>query len=187
MQLAAHFLGDFRVALNGRLIDTASSRRTRALVAYLLSHPEAPVPRDFCRGSYRALNPPDVLSKRRPRLRQEAGPAFMGSCAAGDVPAGSAVSVNDWPSVLYQMAGGRLSCSTRVAHHRRRKRFGTVALTVQSSGPAPVSTGREATRCHRGEGRGPTRRRAHCAIFTGAGHLTAFCDNYELSEVQVSS
>ena len=46
MQLAAHFLGEFRVVLDGRLVDTASSRRTRTLVAYLLAHRGGPVARD---------------------------------------------------------------------------------------------------------------------------------------------
>jgi SARP family transcriptional regulator, regulator of embCAB operon len=46
MQLAAHFLGEFRVVVDGHLVDTASSRRTRTLVAYLLAHRDAPVARD---------------------------------------------------------------------------------------------------------------------------------------------
>jgi SARP family transcriptional regulator, regulator of embCAB operon len=44
--LTAHFLGTFRVAVDGNLVDTASSRRTRNLIAYLLSHRRVPVPRD---------------------------------------------------------------------------------------------------------------------------------------------
>ena len=46
MQLAAHFLGEFRVVVDGHLVDTASSRRTRTLVAYLLAHRRSPVARD---------------------------------------------------------------------------------------------------------------------------------------------
>jgi DNA-binding SARP family transcriptional activator len=44
--LTAHFLGAFRVTVDGNLIDTVSSRRTRNLIAYLLAHRRAPVPRD---------------------------------------------------------------------------------------------------------------------------------------------
>ena len=44
--LAAHFLGTFRVTVGGLLVDTTSRRRTRHLLAYLLVHRRAPVPRD---------------------------------------------------------------------------------------------------------------------------------------------
>jgi DNA-binding SARP family transcriptional activator len=44
--LMAHFLGKFRVAVDGVLVDTESSRRTRHVLAYLLAHRRYPVPRD---------------------------------------------------------------------------------------------------------------------------------------------
>lgn len=44
--LTAHFLGAFRVTVDGSLVNTVSSRRTRNLIAYLLAHRRAPVPRD---------------------------------------------------------------------------------------------------------------------------------------------
>jgi DNA-binding SARP family transcriptional activator len=44
--LTAHLLGTLRVAVDSNLVDTASSRRTRNLIAYLLTHRRAPVPRD---------------------------------------------------------------------------------------------------------------------------------------------
>jgi DNA-binding SARP family transcriptional activator len=44
--LTAHFLGTFRVTVDGNLVDTVSSRRTRNLIAYLLAHRRAAVPRD---------------------------------------------------------------------------------------------------------------------------------------------
>lgn len=45
-QMVASLLGGCRVAVGGTAIDTASSRRTRGLLAYLLTHRRAPVPRD---------------------------------------------------------------------------------------------------------------------------------------------
>jgi len=45
-RLTAHFLGTFRVTVDGNLVDTASSQRTRNMIAYLLAHRRAPVPRD---------------------------------------------------------------------------------------------------------------------------------------------
>jgi SARP family transcriptional regulator, regulator of embCAB operon len=42
----AYLLGEVRVIVGGRLVDTASSRRSRNMIAYLLAHREAPVPRD---------------------------------------------------------------------------------------------------------------------------------------------
>src|SRR5215207_10435626 len=44
--LTAHFLGTFRVTVDGELVDTVSSRRTRSVLAYLLAHRRSPVPRD---------------------------------------------------------------------------------------------------------------------------------------------
>lgn len=44
--LTAHFLGTFRVTVDGNLVNTVSSRRTRNLIAYLLAHRRAAVPRD---------------------------------------------------------------------------------------------------------------------------------------------
>jgi len=44
--LAAHFLGTFRVTVGGVPVDTTSRRRTRHVLAYLLAHRRAPIPRD---------------------------------------------------------------------------------------------------------------------------------------------
>ncbi|MBU2664948.1 hypothetical protein KOI35_15705 [Actinoplanes bogorensis] len=44
--LAARFLGDFRVTIDGVPIDTASRRRTRHVLAHLLAHRRTAVPRD---------------------------------------------------------------------------------------------------------------------------------------------
>jgi DNA-binding SARP family transcriptional activator len=44
--LSAHFLGPFRITIDDVAVDTRSSRRTRNLLAYLLAHRRAPVPRD---------------------------------------------------------------------------------------------------------------------------------------------
>ena len=44
--LSARLLGSFRVTLDGRRVDTVSSRRTRNVMAYLLSHRRIPVSRD---------------------------------------------------------------------------------------------------------------------------------------------
>jgi DNA-binding SARP family transcriptional activator len=45
-RLIAHCLGRFSVVLDGHVVDTFSSRRTRNVLAYLLSHRQAPVHRD---------------------------------------------------------------------------------------------------------------------------------------------
>lgn len=45
-QLTAALLGGCRVVVDGSVVDTGSSRRTRVLLAYLLTHRRAPVPRD---------------------------------------------------------------------------------------------------------------------------------------------
>jgi DNA-binding SARP family transcriptional activator len=39
-------MGEFRVAFDGVVVDTRSSRRTRNLIAYLMAHRAPPVPRD---------------------------------------------------------------------------------------------------------------------------------------------
>ena len=44
--LTARLLGPMMVTLNGRVVDTASSRRTRYLLGYLLLHRRSAVPRD---------------------------------------------------------------------------------------------------------------------------------------------
>jgi DNA-binding SARP family transcriptional activator len=44
--LAAYFLGTFRVSIDGVPVDTSSRRRARQVLAYLLAHRRAPVPRD---------------------------------------------------------------------------------------------------------------------------------------------
>ncbi|HEY3010820.1 MAG TPA: BTAD domain-containing putative transcriptional regulator [Micromonosporaceae bacterium] len=44
--LTAYFLGTFRVSIDGVPVDTASSRRTRNMLAYLVAHRRPPVPRD---------------------------------------------------------------------------------------------------------------------------------------------
>jgi DNA-binding SARP family transcriptional activator len=45
--LTARLLGRFSVVLGDHVVDTASSRRTRSVLAYLLAHRRAPVPRDM--------------------------------------------------------------------------------------------------------------------------------------------
>lgn len=45
-QLAAHLLGTLRVSIDGVPVDTAARRRARQLLAYLLFHRRAPIPRD---------------------------------------------------------------------------------------------------------------------------------------------
>ncbi|MEV0897129.1 BTAD domain-containing putative transcriptional regulator [Actinoplanes sp. NPDC049802] len=42
----AYLLGEFRLVVNGRLIDMGASRRSRDLLAYLLTHRESAAPRD---------------------------------------------------------------------------------------------------------------------------------------------
>jgi DNA-binding SARP family transcriptional activator len=44
--LTARLLGGCVIAVNGCIVDTSSSRRTRNLLAYLVTHRDAPVPRD---------------------------------------------------------------------------------------------------------------------------------------------
>ena len=44
--LSVRLLGSFRVTLDGRRVDTESSRRTRNVMAYLFSHRRVPVSRD---------------------------------------------------------------------------------------------------------------------------------------------
>ena len=46
VMLTARLLGRLWVVVDGQVVDTGSSRRTRNVLAYLLTHREAPVPRD---------------------------------------------------------------------------------------------------------------------------------------------
>jgi DNA-binding SARP family transcriptional activator len=41
-----YLFGELCVVVNGRLVDTTSSRRSRNVIAYLLAHRDAPVPRE---------------------------------------------------------------------------------------------------------------------------------------------
>jgi DNA-binding SARP family transcriptional activator len=50
--LTAHLLGTFRVTVNGVLVDTESSRRNRNVLAYLLAHRRAAVPRDVLMAAF---------------------------------------------------------------------------------------------------------------------------------------
>ena len=45
-RLTARLLGGLWIVVDGQVVDTASSRRTRNVLAYLLTHRETPVPRD---------------------------------------------------------------------------------------------------------------------------------------------
>lgn len=45
-RVRGYLLGELRVLVDGRVADTASSRRSRNVLAYLLAHREAPVPRE---------------------------------------------------------------------------------------------------------------------------------------------
>ena len=45
--LTARLLGRFWVVVDGKVVDTSSSRRTRSVLAYLLAHRDAPVNRDL--------------------------------------------------------------------------------------------------------------------------------------------
>src|SRR5829696_7265873 len=44
--LTGHFLGSFRVTIDGNLVDTATRRRSREVLAYLLAHRRSAVPAD---------------------------------------------------------------------------------------------------------------------------------------------
>ena len=46
VMLTARLLGRLWVVVDGQVVDTVSSRRTRNVLAYLLTHRETPVPRD---------------------------------------------------------------------------------------------------------------------------------------------
>ncbi|MDN5861591.1 MAG: hypothetical protein L0H84_23565 [Pseudonocardia sp.] len=46
VEVVASLLGGCRIAIDGRQVDTASSRRTRGVLAYLLIHRAMPLPRD---------------------------------------------------------------------------------------------------------------------------------------------
>jgi DNA-binding SARP family transcriptional activator len=58
--LSAHFLGAFRVAVDGVLVDTDSSRRTRHLLAYLIAHRDAAIPRDVLMEAFWPAAKPDA-------------------------------------------------------------------------------------------------------------------------------
>jgi DNA-binding SARP family transcriptional activator len=58
VHLRAHLLGELRVIVDGRLVDTTSSRRNRNMIAYLLAHRDAPVPRDVLTGAFWPDSPP---------------------------------------------------------------------------------------------------------------------------------
>jgi SARP family transcriptional regulator, regulator of embCAB operon len=58
--LSAHFLGTFRVTIDGTPVDTVSSRRTRNLLAYLLVHRRSPVPRDVLMEAFWPHAAPDA-------------------------------------------------------------------------------------------------------------------------------
>jgi DNA-binding SARP family transcriptional activator len=58
--LAVHFLGMFRVIINGVEVDTASRRRSRDVIAYLLAHRQRPVPRDVLMDVFWPAAEPDA-------------------------------------------------------------------------------------------------------------------------------
>jgi SARP family transcriptional regulator, regulator of embCAB operon len=58
--LAVHFLGTFRVVINGVEVDTASRRRSRDVLAYLLAHRHRPVPRDVLMDVFWPAAEPDA-------------------------------------------------------------------------------------------------------------------------------
>jgi len=75
--LTAHFLGAFRVSIDGAPVDTVSSRRTRNVLAYLLAHRRAAVSRDVLMDVFWPNTGPDAarnslhvaLSRTRQALR----------------------------------------------------------------------------------------------------------------------
>ncbi len=58
--LSVHFLGTFRVMINGVEVDTASRRRRRDVLAYLLAHRRRPVPRDVLMDVFWPTAEPDA-------------------------------------------------------------------------------------------------------------------------------
>jgi hypothetical protein len=63
-QLVAHFFGAFRLTIDGVAVDMASSRRTRNLLAYLIMHRRAPVPRDVLMDVFWPAVPMDTARNR---------------------------------------------------------------------------------------------------------------------------
>jgi DNA-binding SARP family transcriptional activator len=63
-QLIAHFFGAFRLTIDGVAVDMASSRRTRNLLAYLILHRRAPVPRDVLMDVFWPAVPVDPARNR---------------------------------------------------------------------------------------------------------------------------
>jgi DNA-binding SARP family transcriptional activator len=57
--LAARMLGSLVVSLNGTVIDTSSSRRTRQVLSYLLLRRRAAIPRDVLMETFWPTAPPD--------------------------------------------------------------------------------------------------------------------------------
>lgn len=62
--LVASLLGGCRVLVDGRSVDTASSRRTRGVLAYLLTHRAAPVPRDVLMDVFWPVADPSAARNR---------------------------------------------------------------------------------------------------------------------------
>ena len=58
--LAVHFLGTFRVMINGVEVDTASRRRSRDVLAYLLAHRPRPVPQEVLMDVFWPAAEPDA-------------------------------------------------------------------------------------------------------------------------------
>jgi DNA-binding SARP family transcriptional activator len=58
--LTAHFFGTFRVSIDGAPVDIGASRRTRNLLAYLLAHRRAAVPRDVLMDVFWPAAAPDA-------------------------------------------------------------------------------------------------------------------------------
>jgi DNA-binding SARP family transcriptional activator len=58
--LSARMLGSLTVTLNGTIVDTLSSRRTRQVLAYLLLHRRAAVPRDVLMETFWPMSSPEI-------------------------------------------------------------------------------------------------------------------------------
>jgi DNA-binding SARP family transcriptional activator len=58
--LAVHFLGTFRLMINGVEVDTASRRRSRDVLAYLLAHGPRPVPQEVLMDVFWPTAEPDA-------------------------------------------------------------------------------------------------------------------------------
>jgi SARP family transcriptional regulator, regulator of embCAB operon len=63
-QLAAHLFGAFRLTIDAVTVDMTSSRRTRNLLAYLILHRRAPVPRDVLMEVFWPDAPADAARNR---------------------------------------------------------------------------------------------------------------------------